>query len=95
MLCTYSSENSSSELAVIKSAGYDEVFSSVLLDAIANWKVKRFSSIATSAPPACLTYMINTHVCLYYKLVYNISIYVAILYIWISVSINFVLNNVP
>ena len=53
---TYSTENPSSELAVIKSAGYDEVFSSVLLDAIANWKVKRLSSAATSAPSACSTY---------------------------------------
>ena len=64
MLCTYSSENSSSELAVIKSAGYDEVFSSVLLDAIANWKVKRFSSIATSAPPASLTYVHDLYTCM-------------------------------
>ena len=56
MLCTYSSENSSSELAVIKSAGYDEVFSSVLLDAIANWKAIRLSSVATSALSACETY---------------------------------------
>ena len=56
MLCTYSSENSSSKLAVIKSAGYDEVFSSVLLDAIANWKAIRLSSVATSALSACATY---------------------------------------
>ena len=56
ILLTYSSENSSSKLAAIKSDGYDEVFSSVLLDAIANWKVKRFSSTATSAPSACSTY---------------------------------------
>ena len=57
MLYTYSSENSSSELAVIKSAGYDEVFSSALLDAIANWNAIRLSSAATSASSACETYV--------------------------------------
>ena len=57
MLYTYSSENSSSELAVIKSAGYDEVFLSALLDVIANWKAIRLSSVTTSALPACSTYV--------------------------------------
>ena len=53
---THSSENCSNELAFIKSAGYDEVPSSVLLDTIAKLDVNWLISDATAAGvPACLT----------------------------------------